>query len=161
MVRAGLEPGISGSQGKRPNHWATLQASIFFWSSGREMPLQSASWRILAASSFVARINRRGFSRQPWRTPLDILIKISCQKPTIHNCTLYIFIKNCDPSILIWTKIESVQSFTHEIPFKAIERLFEIYKKSNPKVFLASRYFIISLKSLVFWPMYLPLTNPV
>ena len=24
MVRAGLEPGISGSQGKRPNHWATL-----------------------------------------------------------------------------------------------------------------------------------------
>ena len=24
MVRAGLEPGISGSQGKRSNHWATL-----------------------------------------------------------------------------------------------------------------------------------------
>ena len=24
VVRAGLEPGISGSQGKRPNHWATL-----------------------------------------------------------------------------------------------------------------------------------------
>ena len=24
VVRASLEPGISGSQGKRPNHWATL-----------------------------------------------------------------------------------------------------------------------------------------
>ena len=24
MVRAGLEPGISGSQGKRFNHWAAL-----------------------------------------------------------------------------------------------------------------------------------------
>ena len=33
MVRAGLEPGISGSQGKRSNHWATLpiygRADIF------------------------------------------------------------------------------------------------------------------------------------
>ena len=29
VVRAGLEPRISGSQGKRPNHWATLpQKSI-------------------------------------------------------------------------------------------------------------------------------------
>ena len=28
MVRAGLEPGISGSQGKRPNHWATLPPSV-------------------------------------------------------------------------------------------------------------------------------------
>ena len=28
MVRACLEPGISGSQGKRPNHWATLPPTI-------------------------------------------------------------------------------------------------------------------------------------
>ena len=29
VVRAGLEPGISGSQGKRPNHWATLPPYIY------------------------------------------------------------------------------------------------------------------------------------
>ena len=27
VVRVGLEPGISGSQGKRPHHWATLPHS--------------------------------------------------------------------------------------------------------------------------------------
>ena len=28
VVRAGLEPGIPGSQGKRPDHWATLPLVI-------------------------------------------------------------------------------------------------------------------------------------
>ena len=28
VVRVDLEPGISGSQGKRPNHWATLPPKV-------------------------------------------------------------------------------------------------------------------------------------
>ena len=34
-------------------------------------------------------------------------------------------------------------------------------KRKSPDVFFASKYSIMSLKSLMFWPMYLPLTNPV
>ena len=29
VVRMGLEPGIFGSQGKRPNHWATLGLHLY------------------------------------------------------------------------------------------------------------------------------------
>ena len=44
MVRAGLEPGISGSQGKRSNHWATLPPSICFKSAPLKARLVSSAY---------------------------------------------------------------------------------------------------------------------
>ena len=41
VVRAGLEPGISGSQGKRPNHWATLPP---YFSLVKKSSDQSKGW---------------------------------------------------------------------------------------------------------------------
>ena len=50
MVRAGLEPGISGSQGKRPNHWATLPPQLLFQTKNlnvvRKLPFTKHSFVI-------------------------------------------------------------------------------------------------------------------
>ena len=47
MVRAGLEPGISGSQGKRPNHWATPPPEIKRVVDERKSQKERARLRVL------------------------------------------------------------------------------------------------------------------
>ena len=56
MVRAGLEPGISGSQGKRPNHWATLYEKFtVVWSRCRQTSRNNSQQHAITCSRVCKR----------------------------------------------------------------------------------------------------------
>ena len=64
MVRAGLEPGISGSQDKRPNHWATLpptllpnNSSVIDWLIGFDGNTKSSNDLQIFASTCIEWLN--------------------------------------------------------------------------------------------------------
>ena len=50
MIRAGLEPGIFGSQGKRPNHWATLPPHCLRLVEEKDMDMDDEHEVMLATS---------------------------------------------------------------------------------------------------------------
>ena len=60
MVRAGLEPGISGSQGKRSNHWATLPLT-----SGSQIPVlgEEDHYKFLGKIQNVNQLDKQVFEQ--------------------------------------------------------------------------------------------------
>ena len=81
MVRAGLEPGITGFQGKRPNHWATLPLNAGAWPGGslgaRDPPFVTVNNIIETMSVRLDRViyvtcNLGGIYMRPGRTQTDM-----------------------------------------------------------------------------------------
>ena len=117
------------------------------WSSGRATPLQLGSWRITACSS-TARIKEDNLDDLLW------YIEIVGQKSTTTNT------KNLLRFVLHYKKIDihlltfgpKLKTFT-ALAIKSHSRLSKVLSKSikrrSPEVFLAFRYSIISLKSLI------------
>jgi len=63
--------------------------------------------------------------------------------------------------IIIWNKVEYVNTLVDKIPFTGVDGLAKINKKYDAWEFLASVYSIISFKRRTLWPMSLPLMKPV